>query len=101
MPDNSARKVTWAPHDAILGYFHELTESPAQEDELYVLALLMIRRRIVRLEETERDDDGREIMHLYCPSEESEFQVPVVEPTPQRIEEIQAELASLLFSAVK
>ena len=101
MPDASAHKVTWAPKDAILGYFLELLEKPDDADQLYVLALLLIRKRIVRMEETQRNDADCEEMLLYCPSNEQEYRVPVVEPNAERIEQIQEELAQLLFSAVK
>jgi hypothetical protein len=101
MPDTSAHKVTWAPNDAILGYFTELIEKPTRADQLYVLALLMIRKRIVRLEESQRNEAGDEEMLLYCPGNEQEYRVAVVEPDAQRIEQIQTELAQLLFSAVK
>jgi hypothetical protein len=101
MPDPSAHKVTWAPNDAILGYFIELSAKPGDADQLYILALLMIRRRIVRLEQTLRNEVGDEEMWLYCPSNEQEYRVPVVEPDARRIEQIQEELAQLLFSAVK
>ena len=101
MPDVAQGKVTWAPNDAILNYFLELVEKPTETDQLYILALLMIRKRIVRLEETERQEDGQELMLLYCPSQEKEFRVRVVEPTAERIAEIQTELAALLFSAIR
>ena len=101
MPDTSANKVTWAPNDAILGYFNELLEKPDCADQLYVLSLLLIRKRIMRLEETQSNDAGDEEMLLFCPSLEQEFQVRVVEPTAARVVEIQDELAQLLFSAVK
>jgi hypothetical protein len=101
MPDVSAHKVTWAPNDAILECFAELTEKSDQADQLYVLALLLIRKRIVRLEETQQNAAGDEEMLLYCPGNEKEYRVRVVEPDAGRIEQIQQGLAQLLFSAVK
>jgi hypothetical protein len=101
MPDTSARKVTWAPNDTIIGYFTELIEKPNCADQLYVMSLLLIRKRIVRLEETQRNESGEEEMLLYCPSREQEFQVKVVEPGAERIAQIQEELTQLLFSAVQ
>lgn len=101
MPDASARKVSWAPNDAILGFFTELLEKPDRADQLYILALLLIRKRIVRLEESQRNELGDEEMLLYCPSNEKEYCVTVAEPSADRVEQIQDELAQLLFSAVK
>ena len=64
----------------------------------YVLALLLIRRRVVRLEETERDDNGCEMLVLYCPRRETTYRVAVAAPNDERTTEIQHELAGLLFA---
>jgi hypothetical protein len=62
-----------------------------------VLALLMVRRRIVRSEGTESDASGQETLKLFCPRNETEYRVPVVLPgTSERAEAIQQELAQLL-----
>lgn len=37
-------------------------------------------------------------MILYCPRREAMYSVPAVAPSPERIEEIQEELARLLFA---
>ena len=97
MPDPNARKLHWAPNDVILHYFEQLNGKDDQQDVRYVLALLMVRRRIVRLEDTEQDENG-EIFVLYCPRKELEYRVDVVEPTPDRVREIQEEVARLLFA---
>jgi hypothetical protein len=81
----------------MLHYFEQLGDSPDKQDVRYVLALLMIRRRIVRLEETEQDDQGQETLVLLCPRNESEYRVHVVIPGDDRAKEIQDELARLLF----
>ena len=58
----------------------------------------MIRRRILRLEETTADESGREVMVLYNPRDESTQHVISAMPPSSRIEEIQQELARLLFA---
>ena len=83
----------------ILDYFIELQKQASAPDLVYVLTLLLIRRHILRLEETERSSRG-ETMVLYCPRNESEYRIPVVQPQPERIAAIQADLEKLLFSAV-
>ena len=98
MPEPNAKKVNWAPNDVMLHYFEQLADVPADADVRYVLALLMIRRRVVRLEETRHDEDGCEQMVLYCPKNENEYVIPVIEPNGNRVEEIQAELSRLLFA---
>lgn len=94
--DPSAKRMHWAPSDVMLNYFVQLAENPAAEDTQYVLALLLVRKRILRNEGTEKDADGREAIVLYSPRQECEHRVPVVLPTADRVEAIQNELAQLL-----
>lgn len=98
MPEPNAKRAHWAPNDVLLHYFEQLAGDEAQADVRYVLALLMIRRRIVRLEDTQRDEQGREALVLFCPKNETEYQVTVREPTGGRVREIQDELTRLLFA---
>jgi hypothetical protein len=98
MPDPNEKKVDWAPSDVILHYFQKLAERPDSADTRYVLTLLMIRRRMLRLEESESADDGTETMILFCPKNETEYRVQVVDPSSDRVAAIQDELANLLFS---
>ena len=95
--EGASRKPHWAPHEVILHYFEQLENDPTKADLRYVLALLMIRRRIARSEGTQTDAEGRETLKLFCPRNETEYRVPVVLPaTSERAEAIQQKLARLL-----
>ncbi len=94
----SAKKVQWAPNDVMLDLLEGLESQIERHDLRYVLALLLIRRRVVRLEETERDEAGRETLVLYCPRRETNYRVAVAAPGDERTAEIQQELAGLLFA---
>ncbi len=98
MPDPNAQKIDWAPSDVIVDYFRQLLDRGERADSLYVLTLLMLRRRLLRLEETETNDAGQEVFIVYCPKDEQEYQVPVVDPDESRILQIQDELTNLLFA---
>jgi hypothetical protein len=98
MPEANARRANWAPNDVMLDYFLELEAQPGKEDVRYILTLLMIRRRVLRLEDSELDENGVEKMVVFCPRNETEYHVPVVSPGPERAKEIQDELARLLFA---
>jgi len=98
VPRPDAKRVHWAPNDVMLELFDQLENQPASQDMRYVLALLLVRRRVMRLEEEIKDTDGGETLVLYCPRREATYHVPVVLPAPERIEEIQRQLASLLFA---
>jgi hypothetical protein len=97
MPQRDAKKLHWAPNDVMIELLEAL-ESQSDKLELrYVLALLLIRRRVVRLEETERDELSREISILYCPRRETTYRVVTAMPNEARTAQIQEELARLLF----
>lgn len=98
MPEPNAKKVNWAPNDVMLHYFEQLAEVSDKADIRYVLALLMVRRRIFKLEETDVNDEGSEVMLLYCPKNETDYKVSVFEPSPERAAEIQVELSKLLYA---
>ena len=97
IPDRKSQRVHWAPNDVMLEFFDELAEQPGKEDMRYVLSLLLVRRRVMRHEDTRHDEQGREILVLHCPRRDATYEVPVAHPDrPERIEEIQQELARLL-----
>ena len=98
MPAPNAKKLHWAPNDVILHYFQQLGEDPAHADTRYVLALLMTRRRIMRLERSETDEQGQEWLVLHCPRSENEYRVSVTTPQSERVEAIQKDLAQLLYA---
>lgn len=98
MPERNAKKLHWAPNDVMLELLEGLESQPDKQDMRYVLALLLIRRRVVRLEETEHDEQSREISVLYCPRRETTYRVVTVMPGPERTAEIQEELSRLLFA---
>jgi hypothetical protein len=98
MPDPRARRAQLAPNDVILELFDQLAEQPDKQEMRYVLALLLVRRRVMRQEDTEQDEAGGELMVAYCPRREATYRVPVAPPSPEHAEEIQRQLATLLFA---
>jgi len=98
MPAPNAKKVHWAPNDIMLNYFLELADQPEKQDVRYVLTLLMIRRRIMRMEDTEFDEAGQEQLVVFCPRRDETYHVTAVSPSDARTQEIQEELAQLLFA---
>jgi len=94
--DPAAGRTTWAPHEVMLNYFERLPDDPASEDVRYVLALLLVQRRILRVEEEEKDAAGRTTLRLHSSRSQSEYRVAEVLPTPERTAAIQQQLAELL-----
>lgn len=103
VPDAKAKGMHWAPNDVMLHYFEQLEGNPEKADVRYILALLMVRRRVLRMEESdavEQPSGGEvgETMEVYCPKNEKTYHLPVAQPSPQRVSAIQEELAELLFA---
>jgi hypothetical protein len=94
--DPNQGRPHWAPNDVMLNYFERLLEDPAAEDARYVLALLLVRRRIARVERTEHDAAGREQLVIFCPRNEREYSVAEAMPSEERAQQIQQQLAELL-----
>jgi hypothetical protein len=94
--DPHAGRLSWAPSDVMLNYFERLLEDPTAEDARYVLALLLVRRRVLRVESHEQDATGRDVLVLHCARNEADYRVAEVTPTPERVAAIQQQLAELL-----
>jgi hypothetical protein len=94
---DATKKQKLAPSEVLLELFRELEDSVERRDLRYVLTLLLIRRRLMRLEETVKEDDGSETLVLYCARDEQSYRVAVVVPDEARASEIQAYLTQLLF----
>ncbi|MGQ9503886.1 MAG: hypothetical protein ACUVQG_02115 [Thermogutta sp.] len=90
------QKKRWAPSEVMLRLFEELADSPDQADMRYVLGLLMIRRRILRLEGSRQTEDNTEVLTLFCPRNDTTYQVPVVVPAEDRLQQIGQQIANLL-----
>ena len=96
VPDRTATRKRWAPNDVMLHFWDELAEQPDKQDMRYVLTLLLVRRRVFRLEDEKCDPRGPELLVVYCPRRETTYSVPAVVPEASRVDVIQEELAALL-----
>jgi hypothetical protein len=94
--DPNAGRPHWAPNDVMLNYFERLLDDPAAADARYVLALLLVRRRVLRVEGHDQDDAGRATLLLYCARNEAQYRVAEFMPSPERAAAIQQQLAELL-----
>ncbi|ADB17672.1 hypothetical protein Psta_3007 [Pirellula staleyi DSM 6068] len=89
-------KQKWAPSEVMTNYFTQLENDPSREDVRYILALLMVRRRIARVESTETGPDGSEMLTIHIARTDTSHQVRGVLPSDERAQEIQKQLAELL-----
>ena len=94
--DPHAGRLHWAPNDVMLDYFERLLEDPTALDAQYVLALLLVRRRVLRVEERQKDAAGLETLVLACGRNDATYRVTEVLPSRERAAAIQQQLADLL-----
>jgi len=108
VPAPTAKKIKLAPNDVLLELFDQLADRSEQQDMRYVLALLLLRRRVLRLDvpfdlphvpagQGGRDDRA-ESMLVYCPKRDASYAVPIAMPGEERIDEIQQHLSELLIA---
>jgi hypothetical protein len=99
MPNPRAKRIGWAPNDVMLEFFEQLENEQEKADMRFVLALLLVRRRVLRQEDSLEDEQGQEVMVVYCPRRDTTYKVPVIAPDDEgRTRQIQDELAKLLFA---
>jgi hypothetical protein len=98
MPTREHRRARMAPSEVLLHLFEELGNKPDQADLHYVLALLLVRRRIARLEDSDEPTGSPETMVLYCPRNEQTYRVPVRWIAADRQTVLQQELSRMLFA---
>ena len=97
IPEATEGRVFWAPDEVLLSYFDHLNESPGHEDVTYVMALLMVRKKLFSLEEFVDSDQGQRMVVLNRREKET-LEVNVIDLPPDRLADIQNELEEKLFT---
>ena len=97
MPAKRTGKLTLAPALVLLDALEKLCEQPEEGDLAYLLAVLLIRRRL--LTELPSDSSVEEPTHLQLtyPSNGREFLVPAQTPTSDRALQLHQKLIDLLY----
>lgn len=105
VPETAAKKIKLAPNDVLLELYDRLANEQEQDDMRYVLTLLLVRRRVFRLEMLEDAFESRgtsmDVLHVYCPKREANYEVAAVIPSEERIEKIQRQLSELLVAGAE
>lgn len=95
LPESTGPATRLAPHDVLLDLL-EQWEGDAQHASLrYVLALLLLRRKILRDDESNGPTEP-EGMQLFCPRRGRHYRVSVVEMEQAEMDEVQRRLEVLL-----
>lgn len=111
IPEPVAKKVKLAPNEVLLELFDQLADDPLHQDMRYVLTLLLVRRRVFRLEtaaELAKDQSRQALLQpsneeicVYCPNRDASYAVPTAMPDPARVDEIQQRLSDLLIAGAE
>ncbi len=97
MPAKRTGKLTLAPTLVLLDALEKLCELPEDSDLAYLLAVLLIRRRLLTEQQIEPTEDDPSHLHLNHPANGREFLVPVSMPTSDRVETLHQKLIELLY----
>jgi hypothetical protein len=95
--DGDPSRARLAPQDVLLDLFAALAGEPAEAEFRYVLGLLLMRRRLVKLHES-RSDGAGETLVLDCTRREEHFELRVAAPTAENAAEVERRLCELLYS---
>ena len=98
IPEGTENRVRLAPNDILLELFDKWVLEPSRAEELYILSLLLLRRRVFRYENSAGQREGKNRRLVYSSRRETTYSIPVVPLTDERISDIQQELAELLYS---
>jgi hypothetical protein len=108
VPEPTAKKIKLAPNEVLLGLFEKLADQSDQQDLRYVLALLLVRRRVLKVDVSQEGFEGNaaadaihqsgQCMTLYSPKHDASYEVVVDMPTGERVDEIQHKLSDLLIA---
>jgi hypothetical protein len=93
IPELGKGRVYWAPKNVMLSYFEHVQSSPQTVDIAFVTGLLLAQKKILTIVDAGDDEN----LVLNCRSSKKTYTVPVIDVTPQRLGEIQAELSERLF----
>ncbi|HYO26059.1 MAG TPA: hypothetical protein VEQ85_14040 [Lacipirellulaceae bacterium] len=97
--DGSARtSAPLAPQDMLLDAFAGLAEQPAESEFRYVLGLLLLRRRLLKLDSRRTDEKG-ELLVLDCPRRDEQYELRVAPPADDRAPFVEQRLNDLLIGA--
>ena len=100
VPDLDSGKVYWAPDHVLIAWFDSLyarqsEENTEQNETAWVMALLLMQKRLLARQDRETDDDT---LYLVNKKTKEEYTLHEPEIDAQRIDAIQNQLAEQLFS---
>lgn len=90
-------KPKLAPTDVMLNLFIALADKPTDAQFRYLLGLLLIRRRILRRDDSFRNEADQEVLLLFCTRRDEQYEMVVDEPNQEQAVKIQQRMIDLLY----
>lgn len=98
VPRRETQRTRMAPNEVLWKFFSELAATQSRPEMLYVLALLLLRRRILRPEEEAAPGD-HSMLVCYSPRDEQTYRVAAVDLTEEQVQAVEQELDRLFQGA--
>jgi hypothetical protein len=98
MPSQSERKLKPAPTGVLLDTLSELLEHPESQELAYLLALMLIRKRILKEEPSTEDEASADYWNLVCNADKRVWTVPQIETSAAELNQYREQLQDLLFT---
>ncbi len=93
MPAGLQRKLKLAPDSVLIDLLLQLGEDPSKQPIRFLLALLLVRRRIAR----QIPHDQPDVIQLEVPPEDQKVAVTICEISPDLAQKLQTELVNLFY----
>lgn len=101
MPQKTAAKLRPAPNGVLLDTLSELVDNPDSAELAYLLALLLVRRRVLTEDVSWNEDqaEDKELpWNLVCNADDRHWSITQFDPSPDRLLMLQEQLNDLLFT---
>lgn len=90
-------KPKLAPSEVMLNLFTALADKPTDRQFRYVLGLLLIRKRLLRREDSFRNEAEQEVLTLVASKRDDSYELIVDEPNQEQAKKIQQRMIDLLY----
>lgn len=97
IPSKDDTQPRLAPTDVMLNLFEALEDRPQETEFRYLLGLLLLRRKVVRHDDSRKDDQGREVISLHCQKRQKDYELLVAPPAAELAAKLQQQMFDLLY----
>lgn len=97
IPTKDDSQPRLAPIDVMLNLFEALEDRPTELAFRYLLGLLLLRRKVLRRDDSRRDEQGREVLTMHCQRRQKDYDLVVAEPDSEQAAKLQDQMLNLLY----